>query len=296
MTRIFAALLLIVLAFALASAQDPEPPVRLPIGGGRSYLPFEMVQQDGKQAWKVVGRGNVKVEDLVGGLSTALGKRISFTSATVSQTRHTVAYTTPEGGVVIPNAELLDFSNQLLASASLAVVGASRGNGTLVTFNEAGGHALLVGAAELGAIPATEWISVVHTSTFANSAALRDTLTRQVSVAQDYDRIVITGPAEHVRKSLRLLSEFDQPRTDRLAETVRAYTVPAGLQAPAVSNVLAQLFESGTTEIKDMDGKYRVTERSKPRVSIAAHGTGKVIVRASVQDHALVAAALDAMK
>lgn len=299
MTRLIAALLLILSAFALASAQQPdppEPPVRLPIGGGRSYLPFDVVDQDGKKAWKVVGRGNVKVEDLVGGLSTALGKRISFTTATVGNTRYTVSYTAPEGGIVIANAELLDFSNELLAAAGVTVVGLSGSKGTLVTHSEAGGYSVLATAAELEGMPATEWVTVTHATTHIGSQALRDVLTRNVSVMHDYSRHVITGPAEQVRKALRLLRELDQPRTDQQADAIRTYTLPAGVQSAAAANALAMLFEVNTTEIKDMEGKYRVIDRTRARVTVAAHGASKLIVRASVQDHALVAAALDAMK
>ncbi|MBK8205612.1 MAG: hypothetical protein IPK87_02340 [Planctomycetes bacterium] len=301
MTRALAAALLILLALTLATAQEEEKPVRLPFGGGRSFLPFDVVEQNGKSAWKVVGRGNVKVEDLVGGLSSALGKRISFSAGASAMARGTVPWVAPESGMVIPNEELLAFSNELFASSRLAVVGMSGTRGTLATFDEATGFAPHVMLPALATVPAGEWATVTYATKFAGPGvvqqAVQTTVTRGVMhVGMEGNQIIMTGPIDQVRKLVNVVSAIDQPRSEYDSDVVKTYTLTGTVQAAQAVTILTDLFDAGATDLYEVEGKYRVRETSRPTVKAIALGTNRVLVRASVQDHTLVASALDALK
>ncbi len=302
MTRIFAAALLILAALTVTSAQEGDKPVaRLPIGGGRSYLPFDVVQQDGKIAWQVVGRGSVKVEDLVGGLSSALGKRINYTGSSNSSSRGSVPYVAPESGVTIPNEELLSFSNELLESVSLAVVGLSQGNGVLASIGEATRYAPFVSAAEVATMPSGEWVTVSRELIHANEQTVRDavnlTMGRNGGMAGVHGKqLLVTGPAWHVRKLLAIVNTVDVPGGGQGTEMVRSYTVPASVQAQQAAGLLRELFDSGTTTVTYPDNDVKIVNRDTSRAHVVALPGNRVLVRAPAATHALVLAAIDAMK
>ncbi len=301
MIRSIAALLLVLAAFTIAGAQSDDSPVRLPIGGGRSYIPFEVQQQDGKIAWKVTGRGTVKVEDVVGALSTALGRRISLTPEASGKMRNVVPFVAPEGGVVVANDELLDFANELLASGHLAVVGMTRGNGKLATLGEARSAALLVSAEEVGGMQQTEWATVTRTLIHADADVVRSAFNASISAPEmsfsaRANQVVLTGPVAQVRKMLAVIDAVDAPGAGDYQEIVRSYTLPANVQPQQAVAALRELFDSPTTTVTDFEGKVRVTGKDSRRATIVPLGNNRILVRASASAQGLVADAVDAMK
>jgi hypothetical protein len=302
MTRIFAAALLVLAALTVTSAQEGDKPVaRLPIGGGRSYLPFDVVQVDGKTAWQVVGRGSVKVEDLVGGLSSALGRRINYTGHSNNSSRGTVPFVAPETGVTVPNEELLSFANELLASVSLTVVGITQGNGVLARLDEAPRYAPFVSAGEVATMPSGEWVTVSRELVHANEHTIREavnsTMGRGDSATGVHGKqLLVTGPAWHVRKVLAVVDSVDVAGGGQGTEMVRSYTVPAAVQAQQAAGLLRELFDSGTTTVSYPDNDVKILNRDTSRAHVVALPGNRVLVRAPAATHALVAAAIDAMK
>jgi hypothetical protein len=302
MTRILAAALLVLTALTVTSAQEGDKPVaRLPIGGGRSYLPFDVVQQDGKVAWQLVGRGSVKVEDLVGGLSSALGRRINYTGTSNNASRGTVPFVAPESGVTIPNEELLSFSNELLAPASLAVVGLTQGNGVLAGIGEASRYAPFVSAGEVATMPSGEWVTVSRELIHANESTIREainsTMGRNEGLAGVHGKqMLVTGPAWHVRKLLAVVDTVDVPGGGQGAEMVRSYAVPATIQAQQAAGLLRELFDNGTTTVTYPENDVKIVNRDTSRAHIVALPGNRVLVRAPASTHALVTAAIEAMR
>lgn len=301
MTRIFAAVIAVLLVLTITSAQDRGLPPPMPFGGGGSHLPFETVEQDGQTAWKVIGRGNLRVEDLVGGLSSALNKRIAFTSTAMRASRNAVPYVAPESGIVVPADQLLDFANEVLAAAELAVVGMSGTRGTLASFKEAAAYAPLVASNELAGIPAGEWATVTLNTKYAQrdmvsaatSPAVADGV---VSLGMQGSHVIVTGPIAQVRKLVRVIESLDTQGAGFAAETVKGYTLPDGVQAAQAVSALRELFDPGTTTVTDFEGKVRVTDKTQRAVSVVPVGSNRVLVRATPPNQALAGAAIEAMR
>ena len=84
MSRWIAAFLVILTAIAFSAAQDTgEKPLRFPFGSSKSQVPFDVIQVDGKTAWRVAGRGNVKIEELIGPVIMLASDAGSFVNGSV---------------------------------------------------------------------------------------------------------------------------------------------------------------------------------------------------------------------
>jgi hypothetical protein len=301
MSRIFAAALLCIVALTLAAAQEDDKPVRLPMGGGRSYVPFEIIQVDGKTAWRAVGRGTVKVEDLVGGLSTALGKRVAMTSKGSAAARTTVSWLAPDTGVVIGNDELIEFTNDILAASHLVVVGMSGGKGTLAHTEEAAPYSPYVSAGELDGLPRGEWATVTLATDYADREAVKEAFQSAVAGSSARlgiagNQLVMTGPVDQVRKALKVIDAIDAPGASYGGEIVKSYTLPATVQPEQAMLVLRGLFARGNRTVTDLDGKLIVREDNSPGIHAMPLPGNRILVRASVPNQALAAAAIAELK
>ena len=101
MSRWIAAFLVILTAVAFSGAQDTgEKPLRFLFGSSKSQVPFDVIQVDGKTAWRVAGRGNVKIEELIAAYSSATGKLVSYEAdAAGGRAPPLRGRAAPEGGV-----------------------------------------------------------------------------------------------------------------------------------------------------------------------------------------------------
>jgi hypothetical protein len=316
MSRILAALLVVCVGVVLSLAQEekprqpsalqPGPPAtsRGPtFGPTGSSIPFEAVQLDGKTAWRVTGRGTVRVEELVAGMASACALRVSYTGAAANHLRDGVPYLGPDGGVVIGNAEIPDFASDLLAATGLAVVGASTGKARVVSLVEAPNYALYVSEAELAALPASEWVIVHGAPMHAGYDALEsvarlrgDNNPRLRVRVIDASGFVATGAVEEVRTLLRIVGELDQPGAGKNGKLVKVYEVPQARAADAAPLINALFAESGDT-VQNLQSNVIIQTRRESRVNaVAIPNTSKIVVRAAASDQSLVQAAVDAMK
>lgn len=301
MTRMLAAVCAVMLVLSIASAQNRGLPPPMPFGGGGSHLPFEVVEHEGATGWKVIGRGSLPVEDLVGGLSSALNKRIAFTSAALASSRKAVPYVAPESGVIIPANELLDFANEILAAGELAIVGMSGQRGTLATFREAAAYAPLLTTGELESLPSGEWATVTVSTTYAGhdiiTQAIRPTVAEGVvSVGMRGSQVVLSGPVAQVGKLVRVIESLDNQGAGHEGETVKSYALPEGMQAAQAVSVLRELFAAGTTTVTDFEGKLRVTDNQRRQINVVPLSGNRVLVRATPPNQALAGAAIEAMR
>jgi hypothetical protein len=299
MLRLLAAALLVFVALGFSSAQENDGMVRVPLG--RSHLPFDVVQHEGKTAWRVSGRGRVSVEDLVGGLASATGTRVSFTATAAAQARTAVPWFAPDSGTIIANENLLEFVNDVLAAGRLAVVGSSAGRGTLAGYDEAAAYAPFVALEQLPDLPAGEWATVTRTTSYADRDTVREALPPAVAqgvvtLGVQGSHLIVTGPVAQVRKLLAVVDAVDTPGAGPGGEMVRSHELPQGVQAQQAVGVLMTLFREDGTTITDMEGRYRVTEGGYQRIRIVAFGERRVLVRGDAASQAMVAAAIEAMR
>jgi len=311
MSRLIAALLVACMGVVLSVAQDekprqPEPPphgARIPFGPSGASVPFELIQQDGKTAWRVVGRGSVRIEELVAGLASACGMSISYSGKAAPAFRTSVPFQGPDAGVVIVNAELADFVSDLMGAAGVTLAGASTGRARVVTMPEAPSFALYVSEAELALLPRSEWVIVRAAPKFAGTRALdaiaelRARHNERLGVRIiDETGLVATGTVEDVRTLLRLVHDIDQAGAGHRGKLVKVFEVPQARAAEAASMINALFTEAGDS-VENVESKVIIQTRRDTRVNaVAIPNSGRVIVRAAAGDLALVQTALDALK
>jgi type II secretory pathway component GspD/PulD (secretin) len=303
MTRVLAALFVVAACTVFTLAEEEKPPVRFPFGPGQTNVPFELVPQDGKTAWKVSGKGNVRVEDLVGGLASAQGLRVSYSMAAAGRLRDSLPYVGPDVGVVIPHAELTEFASDLLSSAGLTIVGASTGKARVVRIEEAAGHALYVTEPELEKLPAGEWVMVrgapryASVETIAMVAQARTRADGGVQLRVETGAFVVTGMAGPVRTMLRLIRDADVPGAGDDGKLVRVYDLPGSAKAADAVLVIRALFDDPGQSVHNIEKNVVIQAKGASRVNAAAlPANNRVVVRATGADHALVQAVIDAMK
>lgn len=301
MSRVLAAILVVCMGVVLSVAQEDKPRM-LGDGAGSITLPFAVLNVDGKTAWRVSGRGTVRVEELVSGLATANGLRVSFSAAAAPMARQPLPYIGPDTGVVVSNSEIPDYVSEILSAVGLTMVRASTGRARVVTIAEAPLYALYVTEAELEALPASEWVMTRGAAKYANRATL-DMVARSrprgdgAGIVRFEDTAFIaTGMAGEVRSMLRLIHDMDVPGSGDLGKFVRSYEVASG-KANEAASVLKALFEEFGDSVQNLDRNVVIQTTRQSRINVAAlPGTNKVVVRASAGDHSLVQAALEAMK
>jgi hypothetical protein len=301
MSRWIAALLVVVAAFALSSAQDDgeKPAVRFPFGGSKSQLPFDVIQVDGKTAWRIVGRGSVRVEELVAGLASATELRMTYDQNSANASKNNVPYVGSDSGTTIPNAELADFASELLSAAELTLVGHSTGRARVVKLADAPSYARPVSAAELATLPITEWVSITRTGMSGNAFPDRlfDGFARAYVFIRYADGVFnASGRVEQIRNVNAMLDSVAGVGSDGM--TVKMYDLGGAPKALDAARVLNELFQTAGKTIENLeDGGYRVRSEDRRQVNISVPNIGnRLIVRASEADHRLVQAALDAMK
>lgn len=303
MTRIVAALLAVSLCAVFTLAEEEKPPVRFPFGPGQTSLPFEVTQQDGKTVWKIVGKGSVRVEDLIGGLSTANNLRVTYSQVASTRVRENLPYVGPDAGVIIPNTELADYSSELLSAAGLTLVGASTGKARVVATAEAPGYALYVTEAEVEKLPASEWVVLRGAPRYASIdvismvAQSRRRSDGAVSFSAQAGSFVVTGMAGEIRTLLRLVRDLDQPGAGSEGKLVRVYDVPAPVKANDAASVIRALFEEPGQSVQNVEKNIVIMTNRRSDVNVTALPTNnRILVRATAGDHALVQSAIDSMK
>jgi hypothetical protein len=304
MTRLIAAVLVISCALALVTAQGLGGPggsgSPSPFGSQRSSTPFQVVERDGKSAWKVSGRGNVKVEDLLGAFATATGVRVHYTQEASRQLSSNVQYISSDNGIEILNDEIPNYVNDLLEGANLAIVGFSTGQARLVTVNEARSWAVPARPDALDALPRTEWASVRMQLEHADATAILRMLgtagmRQPVQTPVGGNAFLLIGPVGQMRNAITTIAALDEPGAGTRGDVVRSYNVPEGMNANAVATSLSTLFSPPQATVRDLEGRLVVQERRAHVASIVAVGD-KLLVRASGSDQQLVEAALNALR
>lgn len=303
MTRVLAALLVVAACTALTLAEEEKPPVRFPFGPAQTSLPFEVIQQDGKAAWRVAGKGTLRIEDLVGGLASARNLRVTYSQQAAGRIKESVPYVGPDAGIVVPNAELADYASDLLASAGLAIVGASTGKARVVKTDEAPAIALYVNEIELPELPASEWVTVRGTLRLASIdtvSVLAQTRARGeggLTVRTESSNFLLTGPAGQVLVMLRMIREADTASAGSDGKLVRVYELPASVKNADAVLVIRALFDEGGQSIHNVEKNIVIQANRGNAVNVAAlPPNNRIVVRASTSDHALVQAAINAMK
>ncbi|MCB9932606.1 MAG: hypothetical protein H6841_04200 [Planctomycetes bacterium] len=304
MSRLIAALLVVAAAFALSAAQEapkPEPLPRFPFGGSKSQIPFDVVEQDGQKAWRVAGRGNVRIEELIAGYSSATGKRVSYDSAAANASKNSVPYVGPDDGMLVPNAELGDFVSELLEGGQLTLVGHSGAKVRVVRLDDAAGFARVVEAGELAGLPDTEWVTLVRTglqtSPRGYSRALQHYMRSGVQIGMEDDMLIATGRVAQVRNLENLITKLESAASGSDGMQVRSYDLPANVKSADAARVIEELFEEPTVSVQELEGKYTVRSDARRDVHVSlVPGANRLLVRARAADHGLVKSALDALK
>lgn len=303
MSRILAALFVVAACTVFTLAEEEKPPVRFPFGPGTTTLPFDIVQQDGKTAWKVTGKGTLRVEDLVGGLASARNLRATYSQQAAGRVKENVPYVGPDAGIVVPNAELADYASELLASAGLTIVGASTGKARVVKTDEAPAIALYVSEIELMELPASEWVTMHGTLRLASMevvSMLAQSRTRGeggLTVRMESGSYLLTGPAGQVRVLLGMIREADSASTGSDGKLVRVYELHESVKAADAVLVIRALFDEGGQSIHNVEKNIVIQANRGNAVNVAAlPPKNRIVVRASTSDHALVALAIHSMK
>lgn len=303
MTRVLAALFVVAACTVFTLAEEEKPPVRFPFGPAQTTLPFEVIQQDGKTAWRVAGKGTLRVEDLVGGLASAKNLRVTFSQQAVGRLKESLPYVGPDAGIVVPNAELADYASELMASAGLAIVGASTGKARVVKTDEAPAISLYVNEIELPELPASEWVTVRGTLRLASMEAvsmLAQSRARGeggLTVRFEAGSFLITGPAGQVLVLLRMIREADSAGAGSDGKLVRVYELPELVKSADAVLVIRALFDEGGQSIHNVEKNIVIQANRGNSVNVAAlPSKNRIVVRASTSDHALVALAINAMK
>lgn len=302
MSRILAALFVVALSLAFAAAQEQKP-VRLPFGGAKSQVPFDVIEVDGKTAWRIAGRGNTRVEELAGGLSTAVNKRVVYSYEGAKQSRENVPYVGPNGGIVVNNADLVGAVSELIEPAGLTLTGHGDYVIRVVSLHEAFGYARYIERSELASAPDTEWVVLQGTTEFLRgdlyvlqNSHMRGYGAARVSIKASPYGYSISGRAHQVRNALKVIESFDKPGAGQNGMIVRTYTLGPNQKASDAKSVLDELFKRDQTHLRDLDSNYTAVSEKGALVRVSAVGESKLIVRASTTDHAMVKSALDSLK
>jgi hypothetical protein len=300
MSRWIAALLVVVSAFALSAAQDEgEKPLRFPFGGSKSQLPFDVIEVDGKPAWRVVGRGTVRAEELIAGLASAVDIRITYDAAGAGLAKNNNPFVGPDAGMTVPNDQLADYVSDLISSANLTLVGHSTGRARVVRIDDGFAYARMVTTPELATLPATEWVSITHTG-ISNDTDVRSLFDHlraaYVYVRADDGVVIAVGRVEHIRNVQAILEKAGNGGSDGMF--VGAYDLAASVKAADAARVIGELFATSSTTVDDLDGKgYRIRAEEQREVNVSVvPGMNRLLVRATAADHRLVKTSLDAMK
>ncbi|MBX3473805.1 MAG: hypothetical protein KF754_05440 [Planctomycetes bacterium] len=303
MTRVLAALIVIAACTVFTLAEEEKPPVRFPFGPAQTSLPFEVIQQDGKTAWKVTGKGSLRIEDLIGGLASARNLRVTFSQQAAGRVKENVPYVGPDSGIVVPNAELADYASELMASAGLTIVGASTGKARVVKTDEAPAIALYVNEIELPELPASEWVTVRGTLRLASIdtvivlAQSRARGEGGLTVRTESSNFVLTGPAGQVLVMLRMIRESDSASAGSDGKLVRVYELHESVKAADAVLVIRALFDEGGQSIHNVEKNIVIQANRGNAVNVAVlPPKNRIVVRASTSDHALVALAVNGMK
>ncbi|MBZ0136649.1 MAG: hypothetical protein K8I27_09780 [Planctomycetes bacterium] len=299
MSRWIAGLIVVLTAVAFVAAQDPgEKPLRFPFGGSKSQIPFDVMEQDGKKVWRVVGRGNVRVEELIAGYTTISGKRITYDASATSGSKSSVQYVGPDDGMFIAHDDLGNYVSELLEGAGLTLVGHSGPKARVVELERAHGFAAVVDTSALATLPDTEWV-IVSWEDMGDAEYMRGRLqmfaSALVRIDNDRQGLTASGRVAQLRNVNSLVEKQLATGTD--AMQVRAYNLPGTVKAVDAQRVLNELFESPRTTISKMDGNYQVTSGGHQSVHVSViAGANRLLVRASGADHQLVQAAIDALQ
>lgn len=304
MSRLFAALLVVAAVFAISAAQEapkPEPMPRFPFGGSKSQIPFDVVEVNGQKAWRVTGRGSVRIEELIAGYSSATGKRVSYDSAAAGIARNSVPYVGPDDGLLVPNAELGDFVSELIEGGQLTLVGHSGAKVRVVRLEDAVGYARVVESEELAGLPDSEWVTLVRVGLQASprslSRALQHYVRAGLQIGVEDDMLTATGRVAQMRNLERLIVKIESGASGSDGMQVKAYELPAAVKATDAARVINDLFEVPATTVQRLDGGYSVRSDGHRDVMVSvAPGANRLLVRARAADHELVKSALDALK
>lgn len=295
---IVAAAVCVVAIAAFAAAQD-EKPVRLPLGS-KTQLPFEVIVDGGKRSWRIHGRGTIKVEDLVGGLASVVGKRVVYSRYATEQTRNTVSYVAPDEGVLVTAAEIPLYVSDLLASTDLTVTGFSTPTLRVVRMQEAHEYATALEGTSLDGLEDSDWASMLMFSQHSSGSQLADLWRDHGRSGRLYLRagergVLISGRVDALRQVMRLVALADREGASGEA-FVRSYNPPAGVNATDAKRALDELFTRTGSSVTSLEGKYIVKQSDQTEVSVAlSPGGNKLLVRARTKDHQSVEAALAAM-
>lgn len=301
MSRWIAALFVVVAALAFAAAQDEgEKPVRFPFGTSKSQLPFDVIEQDGAKAWRVAGRGNLRVEDLVAGYITATGKRVVYDTTAGNYAKQTVQYVGPDGGMTISNKELGDYVSELLEGARLTLVGHSTNRARVVQLEAASGYASVVQPDDLESLPETEWVTLSWNNV-AEAHKFREQLSHfrvaLVSVYGSETNLTVTGRVAQLRNVNKLVENRVGTLTGSDGMQLKTYQLPETVKAIDAQRNLNELFELPSVSVTRTDGNYKVTEQPARQIHVSiVSGRNRLLVRATPADHALVAGAIDSMQ
>lgn len=301
MSRWIAAVFVLITAFAFSAAQDSgDKPLRFPFGGSKSQIPFDVIQVDGEPAWRVAGRGNVKVEELIAGYTSATGKLVSYDGQGAAASRETVPYVGPDGGIVITQGELGDFVSGLIQARGLTLVGHSGEKVRVVTNEAAVAFAEVVDSSALDKLPDSEWVTIARSDLAVEASAVRYSLQRYqnggVWITSEGSLLVASGQVAQLRNIARLLDVLEKSASSDGRE-IRTYELGANLKSADAARIIEDLFQEPATRVQNMDGNFSVVTDSRKRVNVsAAPAANRLIVRASSSDHGLVKAALDAIK
>ncbi|MCC6572227.1 MAG: hypothetical protein IT462_00420 [Planctomycetes bacterium] len=298
MTRLFAAIAAIALTLLVANAQER------PNLGRLNPNPIEVIAKDGKISWKVEGRGEVRIEELMSLFADATNSLVSYSEAGVQ--RGAASYTAPDQGYTIASDAIPMFVSDLLSSGGRwTVVGFTEGRTRVIGIEEAHAYARYVDEAALKTINDAEWVLVRlpfdrMDSRVAVQNALEATLGNnrgQIRMQMVGSVLVISGRVDRVRRLYQLARDLDQSGAASQQEFgVKAFDVPSGLKAADIVSAIGVHFPQRNTQIIRENGAV-INETTMPRVTATASSNGaKVIVKGMQVDLNIVESLITAMK
>lgn len=301
MTRWIAALFVVTAALAFVAAQDDgEKPLRFPFGSSKSQLPFDVMEQDGEKVWRVTGRGNVRVEELVAGYTSATGKRVVYDASANNSSKQTVQYVGPDDGMIIDHDDLGNYVSELLEGARLTLVGHSTSKARVVQLDSAHGFATVIQPDDLAGLPETEWVTISWNN-LGEAYQVGDQLAHFRSALVFVDgsdtNLTVTGRVAQLRNVNALVGNHLSNAIGSDGLQLKSYNLAGAVKAVDAQRVINELFETPSTSITRTDGDYRVTEQAERRVLVSiVSGHNRLLVRASPADHELVKTAIAAMQ
>ena len=300
MSRWIAGLIVVATVFVFAAAQEGEKPLRFPFGGSKSQLPFDVLEQDGKTVWRVIGRGNIRVEELVAGYTTASGKRISYDSSVRDSAKTSVQYVGPDSGMIIAHDDLGNYVSELLEGARLTLVGHSGAKVRVVQIDDALGYAQVIRLDQLANFPESEWVTISWNNIDDAYGAAQQLLhfrTSRVHINGTRTNLTITGRVAQLRNCVKLIDDRQSQAIGSDGKQLRSYDLPGTVKAADAQRVLRELFLKPSTTVTRTDSDYRVTETGDRDVLVSVvSGKNRLLVRAAPADHELVKAAIAAMQ